>query len=326
MALDGVAWLIGGGAEHSPEVGRALAHLASHGSNGVVLPGDLKVSALSTPGTKVRFAPGVCAILNSNPGARGESYIGRAPSETQVDVTAAGAGGRNDVLILRVEDPQYAPWSAPADPKVGPYLKAVLLTGISSGNIATIKSTKSLDVLGLTYPAIGLATIEIPASTGTITNAMITDIRQLAAARAKSDVSIVAPAINQTLDSVSGEVFPTETISVAIPKWATDMAVKVDLASVGHVTNVCEGVFQIVVSPTDGERRVSPQIVYDLPAPAAGGERRSLVLAGNFDVRSIAGTTRAIRLEATRASGAGSLVTRAGTQVIFDVRFSEKVV
>ena len=58
MSFDSVPWFVGGGALHSPEVARLLAHAATSGAAGVVTPADLAVSALPVPGASVRVAVG----------------------------------------------------------------------------------------------------------------------------------------------------------------------------------------------------------------------------------------------------------------------------
>lgn len=225
MPWDSVPWLVGGGAEHSPEVARVLAYAALGGAEGVIGINDCKVSALATPGTSIRVATGSVAMLNRSTGGTSQEYVGRCSTEDVVPVTANGPGAtRYDLVIARVEDPQYPPWTAPADPKVGPYIKTHIVTGVSA-------STVNARTLNLGYPAIALARLAIPASTATITQAMITDLRKVARPRRERYMRTTALTTEDT-DSLGtyppGEVWPDASglWTMDIPEWATSARIQ----------------------------------------------------------------------------------------------------
>jgi hypothetical protein len=172
MAFDPVPWFVGGGALHPAEAARQLTYAVTGGAVGVGAVDDLKITQLPTAGTSVRAASGGAVIPNLYPGASQQSYAGRAASTTDISVTATGSGsGRVDLVIARIDDPQYG-GTVPGDVTVGPYIKFAIIQNVASGSTGL--------PAGLAYPAVALARLDIPASTGTITNAMITDLRAVA--------------------------------------------------------------------------------------------------------------------------------------------------
>jgi hypothetical protein len=214
--------MVGGGAVHAPELGRQVAYQATHHSEGIIDIGDLKVTAQTVPGGSVRHAAGGATLLNRSPGGAGQSYVGYNPSEVNpIPITATGGGaGRSDLVIVRVKDPQYPPWPAPADRAVGPYIETVVLTGVPS-------ATKTARELNLGYPAIALARIDIPAGTGTITNAMIKDLRKMAVPTVWRELRAYALVTGDTeantATGADGEFWPNaagEVWTIDVPEWA----------------------------------------------------------------------------------------------------------
>ncbi|WP_461634952.1 hypothetical protein [Glutamicibacter soli] len=221
MALDLTPWFVGGGAQHSPEVARLLAYAATSGAEGIVEPASLAVKAQSTPNGTVAVRPGAALIVNRYAGGTQQTYVLRNASSTSVTIPATGSGGgRTDAIVARILDPQYE-GSAPTDPVTFNYARLERI-GSVPGNL------KNISQLGLTYPAILLAKITIPASTGTITNGMIADLREVAIPRVLDVVRanpIVAGDAGLTLTATraNGEAFPNAggTQLFDIPDWAT---------------------------------------------------------------------------------------------------------
>lgn len=227
MALDSTAWFIGGGAQHSPEVARLLAYVATQGAAGVVGVGDLRVSAQPTPNGTVAVGPGAAIIPNRYAGGGQQSYALRNATQTDLTVVATGSGGgRTDLVVARVLDPQYE-GSAPADPVVFDYARLQVIQGVPAG-------TKTAKELGLTYPAVALAKITIPASTGTITNAMITDLRKVANPRRERSMRLLYPAVNKIMSKSGYASWPFSGVmsNIDVPSWATTIDI------VGHISGV----------------------------------------------------------------------------------------
>ncbi|WGH21366.1 minor tail protein [Arthrobacter phage Emotion] len=240
MALDSVPWFIGGGAEHSPSVARLLGYAATQGATGIIQPKDLIVRALSVPGTAVRIGPGAAVLYNRYPGATSQSYLVRNDSDTNVEIPATGSGsGATRYIIIRIKDPQYS-GQAPADVRVGPYVEAVQVSSISN----------------LAYPFVALAKIVQPASTGTITQAMITDLREVANPREKS---FVRPEPIVTGDSglalsatgADGELFPNAggSQTIDIPEWATRAQIRAEWLGVRLPTSAGWGEYWAEFGP-----------------------------------------------------------------------------
>lgn len=195
-----------------------LAYAATGGAEGVVGINDCKVSALAVPGTSVRVSTGGIVALNRSTGGGQQSYIMRNTSETEVPIVATGGATRYDLIVARVEDPQYPPWSPPADPVVGPYVNIVAITNVPA-------STTSAAQLALGYPAVALARLAIPASTATITGAMITDLRKVPKPRRHRELRTYAlsgaDTDSITTNAADGERWPDVAWTMDIPEWAT---------------------------------------------------------------------------------------------------------
>lgn len=230
MAMERVPYLVGGGFEHSAEVMRAMLAASTSGAEGIVTPGDFKVQPLPVPGTSVRVAPGNALIRNSYGGGSAQTYATRAGSQTEVPIQATGSSGaRADLVVARIDDPTYEGGSF--DPETFEAAKLEVIRGVSTNQ-------KSLAGLGLTYPAIPLARINIPASTGTITAAMITDLRSVALPRMQRHLFTHNLSTDEN-DHISsdaghemGEPWPNVWWEFHIPDWATRVRVRALLGGV----------------------------------------------------------------------------------------------
>lgn len=238
MALVGVPWAVGGGAENPVEGARMSTFGATGGARGVLGATDMRVAALPVPGTAVRVHMGGGVTPNDYlpaPAYGSQSYVVREESSTDVPIPATGsAGGATRYLIVRITDPQYG-GQAPSNVEDGPYNDYALVSKLT----------------GLGHPFIPLAKITQPASTGTITNSMITDIREVAMPRVK-DVWIPRPVLNGDLSGYShklrmakngggdgrGEQFPDASrggeFKVDCEEWSTKMLVSLTWSSVRY--------------------------------------------------------------------------------------------
>src|SRR5699024_8015547 len=163
MAVDPVPYVVHG-AKHSADVFRQAFHDSTGGAEGISTPTSFHVRQTATPSNQVRVRPGGAIVLNSYQGGAGQSYGIRNADESLVDIPASDStGSRSWYVIARISDPQFA-GPAPADPESGPYL---FLECVSQS--ATIAD-----------PHLKLASVVVPASTVTITNSMITSLREVA--------------------------------------------------------------------------------------------------------------------------------------------------
>ena len=314
MALDTVPWFIGAeGAEHSPAVARMLAYAATNGATGVISPGDLKVTALPTPGAAVRIAPGAAVLLNRYPGASNQSYTVRNATATDVDVTATGSsGGATKYLILRVDDPEFG-GPAPADPKTGPYVRPVWVNSITN----------------LAYPFVLLSKLVQPASTATVTNAMLTDPRQLATPQTHRELVVLSG--GSTVADLTNAAFvrwPNVTAPIDIPEWATHVKV---LCRVDGVEQRL-GTVYAEVQLTLGASLTSAAVPIDINAGASSSNPARANFGATLTQKlptAYPGTTQNLEMKARRANVAadpGFLRADTKTHLQFDVWFTQEAV
>lgn len=224
MAVDRVPYLVGGGFEHSAEVMRSALYASTGGAEGITSTGDLLVLPLAVPGTSVRVLPGAATLLNRYGGGAGQSYALRVASETEVPITATGStGGRSDLIVARIDDPTYQ--GIAFDPATHEAARIEVIKGVPS-------TTRSLAGLNLTYPVIPLARVDVPASTGTITAGMVTDLRFLARPRRLRTLFTVRPTATKALQNGAlFSNFPDQAFQVDVPSWATAAIVRAEAAA-----------------------------------------------------------------------------------------------
>lgn len=248
MAVD--RWFFGGGAEHTPESARRALYASTSGAEGVGAINDLKVLPLAVPGAGVRVSIGSALIRSRYVGGETQTYMGTVYEQETVSTTPTGSGGgRNDLVVMRVEDPYAAgsPYSPPSEPEraTAPYIHIRVISGVPAG-------TKRLqDVPGYQNDtAIALARIVFPASTGTVTSAMIVDLREMAQPR-RTEVVFARPRVGaddgpqQYLTGTvanGGEYFPggagsPNEFQVDIPEWATHMIVDARWMTIHYKNN-----------------------------------------------------------------------------------------
>src|SRR5699024_7529883 len=222
-------WAVGGGASHQVEIARQQTHDSTGGAEGISLPGDLKVEPLQTPGTKVRVAPGGALLLNRYPGGAGQTYAVRNDAEVEVSVTATGSSGkRSDLVVARVLDPQYE-GQPPNDTDDFDYSMVEIVEDVSS-------SATSVEDVGLNYPEVALARIDLPKNTGTVEADHLTDLREMARPRSKR--FLFTYGIKQsdpvpedwlnwpTAAPPDGEAWPNHFWHVDIPSWAQRVRIR----------------------------------------------------------------------------------------------------
>lgn len=224
---------------------RMMAWAATGGGNGIVRAGDLKVTALATPGGSVNVGAGGALVVTRYSGSSGaQTYAVYNDAATTLAIPATSSGGgRTDYIILKIDDWHFdGSQQAPADPKTALYCS---LQRVSS-------------ITGLGYPFVPLAKIVIPASTGTITNAMITDLRVMARPR-RQRVLLATPTIasgTETLTSVAREYFPNQGGQklVDIPDWATRVAIRADWIQVVMAAGNVQGSVWVGFGDWDGTK------------------------------------------------------------------------
>jgi hypothetical protein len=326
-----VPWFIGGGAEHSAEVARLLAyHAVDGGSEGVGAADHMRVMARPVPGNGVRILPGAISVLNRSSGGIFQSYIDRVPIEKDLDIAATGSGGgRTDLIVYRVEDPQYPPWNPPSNVAEGPYGFYRVISGVPSG-------TTTAEELNLGYSAYALAKVTLPASTATVQQAHITDLRKIANPRAYRRLfayNLVQADGDFRLTSTTAQWWPELGPAhwrVDIPEWA----VKANLIGTWNGVRTHDSIAygrvwaRIGAAPGWGEGLVDTQHQsWDMARTGSGYARETWATADDVNIpEALRGTDQAVRLLGRRddatAGTNGPLIT-AMSSISFDIEFYE---
>lgn len=219
MAVDPVPYVVHG-AKHSADVFRQAHYDAMGGAHGISSVGALHVKQTGTPSGQVQVAPGGATILNTYQGGAGQSYSFRNASTTLVDVPASDStGAKSWWIIAAIEDPQFG-GQEPESAESGPY-----------AFLRCVAKNSTID-----YPHELLAEVVVPASTATITNGMITSLREVALPRSHPELRTYALLSEDTetlatigSDSNTGETWPRQADTVQepilIPEWATRVRV-----------------------------------------------------------------------------------------------------
>lgn len=278
MAVETMPWMVGGGAEHPVELARLLAFVGAGGNEGVATPGSMRVAALPTPGGAVRVAPGAAILLNRYPGGGEQSYAIRNPTATDVAISpTTSAGGRTDLVWARVVDPQYE-GAAPPDPDTYEYVRFGVTQGVSP-NLRTLSDPR---------PIIPLALVTLPASTATVTGAMILDLRQLANPQLRREraSTIIPGGQSVAFDKNGAGLTPLNAYTnwqAFCPPWATHVTFHGHYSS-GYV-NQGRAVGRLGISAfgVPFAEGVAQSQYYDITS-SANGSRFSVETFGEFAV------------------------------------------
>lgn len=231
MSFDPVPWFVENG-RHSSNVARNIAYAAFGGREGIVRSTDLEVRALATPGAGVQVYPGSCSVLNRS--VAGEMYAGRGETSSTVDIAATGSVGRSDMVIARVVNDYYeggfpaSGWPPlNSDPQLGPFFAPYVLSNVPA-------SARTVADVDPSISGIALARIDMPANTSAITQAMITDLRQMSGVRTQRDFNVLAPTARQDLTSSTYVNFPKDAkIHLPVPEWATHAKIRGIFSGIG---------------------------------------------------------------------------------------------
>ena len=322
------------GARLTSALVRRAEYADSSGTQGIVKKGDLTVSQLAVPGVGVQISAGVGLVLNNYQDSPNETYVVSNPSVHTIpsgEMPPADPSAKSWMLAVVIGDPDFSqtghPWMLSTDPPVGQELTFQYVRP------TLIEVTAGATTLNVDYPALPLARIDIPASTTTITDAMIFNLTTLARPRQEQQI-FVSP--GGTWGSADPKEIPSGSSygnwgvaeyspSVKVPSWATRAIV---VASINGVrltdssVNVAGNVRTQLGSVT------GPATTFDMPV-GTGAVRLNLQTAGSYNVAGVAGTTVALIVEGYENVPASPTLTQRlalqqGSQMIFDVRFFEE--
>ncbi|MFG2532823.1 hypothetical protein [Streptomyces sp. NPDC048516] len=299
------------GASHSAQQFRMLVRDLARGSEGITEGDDLKVTALSTPGASVNISDGSGIVRGRDNAFQGSYAVCNVGTET-IDIAPTGGTPRSDMIVLRVEDPEY-PGSS-LDPATDQIEYFQIISGVTSTATAIPDSRT----------AIPLARIDIPASTSIITDAMITDLRSIANARRDRTLNMQSPgSLSTEISGSSGTYSYFSTAAgwnIAIPAWAARVKIKIDVGQIRYSTGTIFGQLRA----TFGASLTVQQVILD-DNQGTGVRRGTVVLGDNLLIPSAyRGTTQLLRLQVAGFSGnAGKFSVDSSTTIIADVEFFE---
>lgn len=348
MAFDPVPWFVEGGAQHSAEVARLLAHMATGGAEGILNAMDLRCQALSVPADKVRVMPGACVIRNRSLGSENQSYIARMVVEDDtLAIPASGSSGpRTHLVVARVENPHISgePWGAPADVETGPYIYPRVIPDVPI-------TVRSVHELGLAFSAITLAKITVPTNTATITNSMITDLRSLVNPVSGPGTNPDNPpaeddetpeVTEKTFFDVKTQSGSTQSLTrspsstwwhfpaqadwiIPIPEWATGADVYFVVNNMRLEYGGAIGEYRVNI---DNGAVLTPPVVYDFihNKPEPGWTRQQMVAAGTVAIpAALRGKAKRFKAEAKVTNDDdGTLKWTTGTVMVMQVVFKQQ--
>ncbi|MDX2658356.1 hypothetical protein PV402_39920 [Streptomyces scabiei] len=303
------------GGEHTAQQFRMMIKDLARDQQGVTTGLDLKVTALATPGAGVQVSDGSAVIAGKVSTVQGHYSAYNIGSDT-VAISATGGTGRSDMLVLRVEDPDY---EGTRDPETDPIVFFEVVSNVSSS--ATTAPSG--------YSAIPLARIDIPASTATITNAMIVDLRKVANPRRERLLETYYasdPLVEISGTSETWKTHPNLTMkTLAIPAWAKSAKVVFTAAGIRLVDGNVFGGFRFMLGTEEAAQWVNIDDNQGSPARRI----HALTMAETIDLTTttgaaMRGTNQAFKARMrTRTTNAGKIGVDGATSFIIDVEFQE---
>lgn len=216
------------GHDYPAENLRAQHFDATSGGNGVGSPTACKVVAQPAADGTVSILPGGATARSTYAGAEGQSYHMHvfSPIVVEVPPTGSASGGRHDLLVLRVSDPQYGDYP-PGAPRRE--LTAEEAAGYDFWYPHLIQGTSANQQLD--YPHVKLAHIRRGPNQTIVTDNDIHDLRVLAKGKSERFIDFSHPSRTEDL-VLGGSYFTAGTISVPVPEWATVAKVKADMSGI----------------------------------------------------------------------------------------------
>lgn len=335
MTFSSAPWALDG-ARTSAALARSASYAESGGVEGIILAGDLKVSPLDVPAAGLQIASGGALLLNRYQTLPRETYTARNVGTTLLDSSSmppADPAARSHLVCVTIGDPEFSqvghPWMT-SDPipaeqvETFQYVRAFVIANVPS-------TTTSFEELGLEYPALALARIDVPANTSTITSDMIVDLRKVARPR-RETITLhnmsVDPATYTPADVYTWFEFGSDGgWDVKVPEWATSVEFIGYVEAIGMPAagGRSYGYFRVAFP----DAAPVQQTLFDEQYPAQEWIHRATVnLGGSIDLpASYQGATKRIRIEYNQQ--AGGLVTAfadVNTNCLLQLTFVERAV
>jgi hypothetical protein len=249
MTFQTAVYAVDGNAEPGAFL-RLMLQSATIGSQGVVGHLDVQVTQTGTPSSGIIITPGAVVVLGAETAFQGSYYGYNVGNDTTLTIAATGGSPRSDMIVARAEDPTWAgsPWGNPAS---GQIIFPRVLSGVASN---------------ATQPPGGISAI--PASTSTITNAMIHDLRYVCTPQRIFQMNALAGTGAESSGTNPWHVGtgatawpPGASFPVFIPPWATTMVMSWSINELAY-WNVGNGHARGNVWPVFGASVGSPVLSF----------------------------------------------------------------
>lgn len=345
MTFTSAPWALDGA--RTPSSVARLAARAAVKQSGIINPGDLKVLQLAVPGDGVRISAGGAVLENRYVSNSGQAYVVEATDEEIVgaDENFTGIVGngttQSHLICVSIGDPQYStaghPWFtetmkndlalSPEDALDFQYVRAWVIKNVPN-------TTVRVEDLGAppSYPIYAVARIDVPAGSGSITSAMIKDLRKVVNPRSEivqNHVAISTPDVLSVPAAFTYETWPDNSdFSAYVPPWATKVYVQ------GFIYNFTHGSDLLVDSPMRVAMRKSDNTFVAATQQSVyytdeHNDCAMTLLAGPITIPSAQrGTTCRFSTEASLANTSmnSRLGTTTRTSVSITLRFVEEAV
>ncbi|MFJ2780296.1 hypothetical protein [Kitasatospora sp. NPDC087315] len=295
------------GATHPAQSFRLMIRDLARGNEGVTAGGDLKVSSLTVPGTKVRIADG-SGIAKGRTSTWQGHYTFYNIGSFDVDIAPTGSTARSDMVCVRVLDPEF-------EGGLNPATDATVEFAVASN----VVSSATRPPAGWT--ALPLARIDMPPGTSVITSDMVKDLRFLANPRRERRMY---PLVGQPYDPIAytndtWKDWPSSgRWQLDIPSWAVTAILSTTMsglrlvggnffADLRHMLNTTAGAnSQIDDDGGTGWRRANHMIGDVMAIPA--------------DIR---GTTQTLKIQTQVHPDPGTIDTNGATRLFLDIEWVE---
>lgn len=230
------------GYKYPAEMLRAQHYSKTSGGNGVSSPTALKVKAQPAPDGTVQVGPGGADAVSTYAGQIDQSYFAMNFQTQNVAVapTGSASGGRTDLLVLRICDPENdehpdAPGEITAAQAADlSFWWFEVLQGVSFG--AT-----------LPYPHVPLAEIRRPANTTIVAPEHIIDVRSLSNPQTDSAVitDVHGTSAPSDMGANNGSWFTAFTQHIVVPEWCNKFVIQAQAAGMYWTGGFGRGDFSI---------------------------------------------------------------------------------
>jgi len=326
MALINPPLLVSGGT-HEARTFRMMVRDSVGGAEGVTQGDDLRVKALAVPGAAVSVADG-SGMIQGRAVAHQGTYAAYNAGEATVPIAPTGATPRSDLLVLRVEDPEYEGTLNPATDQVAYFHVISAVTSTPWGVIlppgVSLRATGQFPALS-GMSAIALALIQIPANTSVITAGMIRDVRNIAKPRQLRSLQSTSPADEEDFPTSANNVWrawpPSAEWGVWVPEWAVRARVLLHIYGLQINAGSFYGGFAFQLGSVRG------QSVGIDTATADAGKRSTVATADTIDIpAAMRGSWQDVTSQLARwTQTAGIPQADVATTCTVDIEFEEDI-